>query len=774
MYVREQNNGSLGDLLDGLDLGEKYLLDINHWVSHRFLHVLYHRMIAILGDDNAVYKMALSSGRFQSLEILVDIARLLGSPKLIYAQAHRYNRLLKLNGDVYIHELGDSWVVLEDRYHNSGQKTRYDCDYTRGVLVGIPTVFDLPPAHVEEIECQVAPDTYGKRIWPDNPPQGSRGCLYRVRWEKGIKISLWKRLFGRLAIYKNAIDNLQEVNRRIQEKYDEVRMLASDLERANRHLIESKQQLESKAADLLASEERYRFLAENISDIIWTLNLENMRFDYVTPSVQSMRGFTVEEAMQLSLEQTLAPPSYETVTRILAEELEKEGKVAVDPERNRTIEVQQLCKNGSYIWAEATVSFIRDKEGRPVGVLGVTRDISGRKRAEEDLRSSHDELEIRVGERTAQLQESESRLRVLASELINAQERERKRIAAELHDSICVSLATIKISMEKKLNQMKEGFSPSGVKLEDIIIAVQHTNEETRKIMNNLRPGMLDDLGLLPTLNWYFREFQKLNSQIALRKEIQLVEEDLPDPIKIVVYRLIQEALNNVVKHSHAKAVWISMTREDGEIKLAIRDNGDGFDLAQVETEKEGMGLINMKERVQLSGGSFSIESSEGKGASIYASWLIEPPKSNEQFEMKFQVAKPMIVSLNSNPIKSIKIMIVEDNAAFRKSIIESIRLLSSNIDIQEVEDGSSCLEKVDVFHPDLVFMDIQLPGENGLSLTKKIKEKYPEMEVIIMTSYDNPEYRDTSLKLGASQFFPKDRLNLEEIRVLLNSVRSG
>ena len=122
MYVREQNKGSLGTLLDGLDLDEEYLLDTNNWVSHGFLHVLYHRMIAILGDENGVYKLALASGRFQSLGLLDGLARLVGSPKLIYTQAPKYNRLLKLNGEVYIHELGDSWVVLEDRYHEAPRR----------------------------------------------------------------------------------------------------------------------------------------------------------------------------------------------------------------------------------------------------------------------------------------------------------------------------------------------------------------------------------------------------------------------------------------------------------------------------------------------------------------------------------------------------------------------------------------------------------------------------------------------------------------------------
>jgi hypothetical protein len=129
-------------------------------------------MIQILGDDDAVYHMTLASERFQSLGILDRIVRLLGSPKLIYSQAPKYNKYLKLNGDVHIHEIGPSWVVLEDRYHDGSQKTRFDCDYTRGVLAGIPILFGLPMAEVEEIECQVAPDTYGDRKWPDTPRHG--------------------------------------------------------------------------------------------------------------------------------------------------------------------------------------------------------------------------------------------------------------------------------------------------------------------------------------------------------------------------------------------------------------------------------------------------------------------------------------------------------------------------------------------------------------------------------------------------------------------------
>ncbi len=376
MYMREQNSGSLGPLVEGLDLNEQYLLDTNNWVSHAFLHVLYHRMIAILGDENSVYKFALASGRLGSLGLLDGIARLLGNPKLLYSQAPRYNKLLKLNGDVYVRELSGSSAVIEDRYHDSAQKTRYDCDYTRGVLTAMPTIFGLPPAFVEEIECQVAFDAYGRRAWPDSPRQGAAGCLYKVRW------AARKRRFLSRSAVTEVIGDLQEANAKLQDKYDEAEKLALDLETANRRLQESQGQLESNTAELRASEERYRFLADNVSDIIWTFTLDTMRFTYASPSVEKIFGFTPEEVMQRSLEEILSADSAEAVMNVLREELSRDNEAGQNPNRNRTVEIQQRCKDGSYKWAEATTSFIRNEEGRPLGVLGVTRDISERKRIE--------------------------------------------------------------------------------------------------------------------------------------------------------------------------------------------------------------------------------------------------------------------------------------------------------------------------------------------------------------------------------------------------------
>jgi len=381
MYVREMK-GSLGNLLDGLDLDETYLNDTNNWVSHEFLQVLYARMSEILGDRYPVYKMALAAKRHESLGLLDWIARLLGTPKLIYLQAPKYNRFLKANGEVYIHDSGDSWVVLEDRYHDGSQKTRHDCDYTRGVIAGIPTIFDMPMARVEEIECQVAPEVYGQRNWPDNPTYGAKGCLYRIQWDPWERPSLWKRIFQQYSVYRKAIHDLQITNQAIQEKYDEVTKMAFELEKANHELTESKQQLENYTAELKRSELRYRLLAENVTDTIWTMSLDPLRFTYISPSVQRIRGYQVEEAMSMSLEETLTPESLEKVSKALQEELVREAGGNVDLNRSTTMEIKQYRKDGSSHWAEVTTTFLRDETGKAVGLLGVTRDISDRKRAE--------------------------------------------------------------------------------------------------------------------------------------------------------------------------------------------------------------------------------------------------------------------------------------------------------------------------------------------------------------------------------------------------------
>jgi len=218
------------------------------------------------------------------------------------------------------------------------------------------------------------------------------------------------------------------------------------------------------------------------------------------------------------------------------------------------------------------------------------------------------------------LRESENRLHHLSSQLLAAQENERRRIARELHDSIGQSLAATKFILEKKLNQLSKGSPPPGVTLEDVIPMIQNAIEESRRISMDLWPSVLDDLGILSAISWFCRQFEIVYSSISIEKQLDIREDEVPTPLKVVIYRVLQETLNNIAKHSQADRVYISLWKQDGKIELTIEDNGIGFD---PETSRKGLGLVSMKERVEFSGGMLAIESDLGSGTTIRATWTI-------------------------------------------------------------------------------------------------------------------------------------------------------
>jgi PAS domain S-box-containing protein len=227
-----------------------------------------------------------------------------------------------------------------------------------------------------------------------------------------------------------------------------------------------------------------------------------------------------------------------------------------------------------------------------------------------------------------QLRKSESRLKHLSSQLLSVQENERKRISREIHDSLGQSLTAVKFRVENILQQMRKTRSKTMTKsLEDLMPVIQTSIEESRRIQMDLRPSILDDLGILATISWFCREFQATYSTISIHKEIALKEEDVPDRLKTVIYRVMQEAMNNIAKHSRADFVRLSLRKADSAIQLSVKDNGQGLDLEKKTTaggHESGLGLTSMRERSELSGGSFSIESQAGEGTVIRASWPLQ------------------------------------------------------------------------------------------------------------------------------------------------------
>jgi len=194
-----------------------------------------------------------------------------------------------------------------------------------------------------------------------------------------------QKLHGRI---RNFLGNDSTFENLIQKQHDEICRLSAELDEVNRKLDCQKDHRETREEALFPSEKQYRVIADNVSDIIWALDLASFEFDYISPSVERIRGYTPEEARQLRLEETLTPESLELVLTILQAELEQDGREGVDPQRSRTIEIRHSHKDGTYTWAEMTVSFLRNDEGRPTAIMGVSRDIEERKRAEATIAES--------------------------------------------------------------------------------------------------------------------------------------------------------------------------------------------------------------------------------------------------------------------------------------------------------------------------------------------------------------------------------------------------
>jgi len=229
-----------------------------------------------------------------------------------------------------------------------------------------------------------------------------------------------------------------------------------------------------------------------------------------------------------------------------------------------------------------------------------------------------------VQERTAELEKANQTLRDLSSRLLSVQEEERKRIAGEIHDTLGACLSAIKFKVEAALQHVGETATVETESFRPLIPVIQEGIDECRRLQMDLRPPMLDDLGLLPTLSWFCRRFETIYSAIQIEQEIGIEEAEILNAMKIVIYRVIQEAMNNVAKHSKGDLVRLSLRKMGGKIELALEDNGQGFDLKEVlgsESRKRGLGLTSMRERIELSGGSFSIESTEGRGTTVRGSW---------------------------------------------------------------------------------------------------------------------------------------------------------
>lgn len=267
---------------------------------------------------------------------------------------------------------------------------------------------------------------------------------------------------------------------------------------------------------------------------------------------------------------------------------------------------------GKTLWVKGMPQPLIDAEKNTIGSFAVITDIN-------------DQIEIEQ-----KLLKTEIKLRSLAKQVLFAQEIERKRIASELHDGIGQTLSAIKFYVENNISDLIESPSLSSVKqFETVIPKLQGAIEEVRRISMDLRPSLLDDIGILATLSWFCRESKQAtpNKDFSFDKT-NVIEMDVIASLKTEMFRIVQEAVNNSIKYSEANNIAISLRNVGKFLRLEIKDDGIGFDYLKVAnqqgyTESKGMGLVSMRERVENSGGQFSV-SSDYAGTIVICQWSKE------------------------------------------------------------------------------------------------------------------------------------------------------
>jgi PAS domain S-box-containing protein len=269
---------------------------------------------------------------------------------------------------------------------------------------------------------------------------------------------------------------------------------------------------------------------------------------------------------------------------------------------------------------ELTLSPVVDRKAHSRGRLILLHDVTERKRVEEEVRQLNATLEKRVADRTAQLADRERQLEDLVGKLITAHEEERRWLAYEVHDS----LIQMVIAAQRYIQTFADTHPPgSKVRLGDLdrpLELIRQTVKEGRRMVEGLRPTTLDDFGLVTAVRQRVEELQ--NEGWEIRYEETFGEERLPTEVEITLFRVTQEALNNVQKHAQTTAVCIALTQRGRKVRLEVRDEGRGFDPSALWAEQgpvERVGLSSMRERVVLLGGELEIRSKPGAGTSVVA-----------------------------------------------------------------------------------------------------------------------------------------------------------
>ena len=453
-------------------------------------------------------------------------------------------------------------------------------------------VYDYFTPDVQDLRKQYAMEakTNRKRIHFEDCRNNSylENFVHPITNEDGV--------VDRLAIYSLDITKRKQAEeelRRHRDHLDElVKVKTAELTATNQQLQQQIIECTRMAESVRNSEDQYRMLVQSANSIILRMD-QHGTITFLNEFGQQFFDFSEDGILGKNVLGTIVPQT-DTLGSNLEEMILDIGRY---PECYAVNENENMLRSGKRVWVSWTNKAILDDAGMISEILCIGHDITARKRAEEKLLSYQKQLQS------------------LASELSLAEERERRRIAVELHDSIAQNLAISKI----KISELREMTDNNGCGhiIDEIDSILQQTIRETRSLSFELCPPFLYELGFETALEWLAEQTSKKHG-LAIRCESDKQPKPLADDIRVVLFQATRELLANIAKHARARTGKVSITRQDNQIRIDVEDDGVGFDFtgaeARVGSRDGGFGLFSIRERMKYLGGCLECASGEGRG----------------------------------------------------------------------------------------------------------------------------------------------------------------